>query len=444
MCNVLRAASLVALTVFATVACGARSGLLVDDPTVDATPEDTSTLEDVGRDAIDATLDSTPETSADSGDDGADSVADADVAEDIGPPPPTGAVEVSIGLEDTCARTGEGRVRCWGFNEWSIVGDGTTTKRLSPAPAIAGFTDVAQLSIGASNTACALRTDGTVACWGRIDTGILGDGVSPRPPGYISTPQIVPGVHGAIEVAVGVQACALMPDGTMTCWGGCASGTTSPCTTITPSTFPGVDHVAHMIFGWIFQCVLRTTGDVWCWGQNRDGELGDGTSSERETPAPVPGLTDVKMLAGGGMTSRGACAVKGDGSVWCWGLRLKDGYFQGISTPERVVGLTGPVDAIATYSSNSCAIVAGSLECWGDNQHGALGIAGAPPSEKPMLVPGLSGVRAVAIGGNSFPSMPGQLRVCALLGDGVPRCWGAPLVGDDSELERDTPVSVGW
>ena len=113
-------------------------------------------------------------------------------------------------------------------------------------------------------------------------------------------------------------------------------------------------------------CARRSDGTVWCWGSNQSGQLGDGTTTDREAPVEVQGLTGaVGLTLGHGH----ACAVKGDGSAWCWGnneyQQLGDGTKTDRPTPVAVAGL-GPVAQVAAAVIETCAREqGGGVLCWG-------------------------------------------------------------------------------
>jgi alpha-tubulin suppressor-like RCC1 family protein len=191
-------------------------------------------------------------------------------------------------------------------------------------------------------------------------------------------------------------------------------------------------------------CALLSGGTVECWGYNTEGELGDGTSTGPETcvalqtkfacsttPLVVSGLTGVTAIAAGGEHT---CALLSGGTVECWGSsasgELGDGTSTYSSKPVAVSGLSG-VTAIAAGYANTCALLSGgTVECWGDNAAGELGggtatgpqtCLGSACSTTPVVVPGLTGVTAIAVG---------WWQVCALLSTGTVECWGDNEFGE--------------
>src|SRR5262249_41566862 len=147
-------------------------------------------------------------------------------------------------------------------------------------------------------------------------------------------------------------------------------------------------------------CAIKTGGALWCWGDNGNGELGDGTTTQRHVPTPVTGL-------GSGVTAISAgpyhtCAVKSGGALVCWGDnnpgKLGGGTPAERHNPTPVAGLSSGVRAVAAGSDHTCAITsAGGVKCWGEG--GSLGDGTTAQSSVPVDVPGLqSGVTTIAAG----------------------------------------------
>ena len=194
--------------------------------------------------------------------------------------------------------------------------------------------------------------------------------------------------------------------------------------------------VSQLTAGNEHACALLKAGDVWCWGADDQAQvLGPGDASTcplgpcRPAPARIAGLPDsVQISAGGDQT----CALDADGGVWCWGSNAGAGLGHAQSNdptcaagacngqPTVVAGLPGPATMVTSgQTSFACALVNGSVYCWGDDRYAELGPAGdGGPSPTPQLV--LTDAGAVAAG---------FAHTCAMVG-GVPSCWGSNASGE--------------
>ena len=190
--------------------------------------------------------------------------------------------------------------------------------------------------------------------------------------------------------------------------------------------------VVQIATGGRFTCALVDDGTVLCWGYNYDGELGDGATMNRATPAPVIGLPwRADAIAAG---SAFACALHA-GAVACWGLnnggQLGDGTLDSRGVPAPVPRLDG-VRAIFTGSGNHVCVLldAGTVKCWGANSSGQLGDGSKLSQTAPANVMGLADARALVLQGQG---------TCALTRTDTVRCWGYGPVGDGTSGLRLTP-----
>ena len=193
----------------------------------------------------------------------------------------TGVVDLAVGYEHSCAVTGSGAAYCWGVNGMGELGDGTSMQQNAPV-VVAGPMTWTQITTGRSFT-CGLRADRRVSCWGDNRSGALGvSGPSLSVPGPAIT-----AFDNASEVQAAPNssfACAIAdPMRQVWCWG--------PGTVTGPGTAPiaiaGMDQVVVLGVGFLHVCAMRDDGSVWCWGQGGNGELGDGMSANSETPVRV-------------------------------------------------------------------------------------------------------------------------------------------------------------
>jgi alpha-tubulin suppressor-like RCC1 family protein len=282
---------------------------------------------------------------------------------------------IAAGYAHTCALTAGG-VKCWGYNSNGQLGDGTWTDRNTPVDVSGLSSGVAAIAAGLSHT-CALTVGGGVKCWGWNGYGQLGDGTNTDHTTPVDVSRLTSGVDAI--AAGGYHTCALTVGG-VKCWGYNGYGQLGDGTTTNrnaPVDVSGLTSgVAAIAAGWYHTCALTAGGGVKCWGYNWYGQLGDGTTTDRTTPVDVSGLTSgVAAIAAGRYHT---CALTAGGGVKCWGLnwygQLGDGTTTDRNTPVDVSGLTSGGVAIAAGESHTCALTAGGgVKCWGYNLYGQLG-----------------------------------------------------------------------
>ena len=229
----------------------------------------------------------------------------------------------------------------------------------------------------------------------------------------------------------------------MSCWGSNMYGQLGDGTTldrVSPVPVRGLSSgVRSIASGYGYTCAVTTSGTVKCWGDNRFGQLGDGTTTSRLTPVKVVGLTSVRAVAAG---YDHACALTSGSEVKCWGWNgngwLEDGTTTEHLTPVKVTDMWATVRAIASRSTFTCALTTGAaVKCWGFNHHGELGIGETSDRETPEDVLGLSsGIANVTAGEN---------HACATTLAGDVTCWGRNhngQLGDNTTTDRLKPVAV--
>ena len=290
-----------------------------------------------------------------------------------------------------------------------------------------------------SNTTCSVVEE-SLYCWGSNDYGQVGDGGETAK----SSPVKVPGLTAVTAVSIGsyiaqndkfpTTTCAVA-DGDVHCWGANRYGQVGDGSTegrSTPVKVPGLPKATGVINANASTCALSEEKEVYCWGAGEGGQLGTGNTSETVTsPQKVPGLSDVTQLTGNGGTF---CAILGNGELHCWGNngsgQLADGTGDPRNTPVKVPNLTKVTSASigTSYDTDKkiiyrsiCAVADGKVFCWGS------GIGDMDQRRVPVEVSGISNVEQVAVAVGT---------VCAV-SEGELSCWGNNRFGQVGNGGRD-------
>lgn len=294
-------------------------------------------------------------------------------------------VALATGIFHTCGLDREGTAYCWGANDGGQLGDATRADRPSPVP-VRTELKFSFLTAGASHT-CGLAGGGVPVCWGLNLSGQLGDGSRTDQRG----PRTVGGGLEFRSLTAGWNhTCGLTQNGNAFCWGANNQGQLgdgSRLDRLVPTMVRG--SVERLVAGSTHTCGIAE-GRALCWGGNAAGQLGDGTTEDRSQPTPVVGLPGAPtMLAAGGVH---ACALVGGGRAYCWGMnregQLGDGTTQNRSSATAVAGdLT--FASIHAGGAVTCGVTTGGAQyCWGLNQSGQLGDGSRASRNVPTRVGG--------------------------------------------------------
>jgi alpha-tubulin suppressor-like RCC1 family protein len=193
--------------------------------------------------------------------------------------------QLAVGANYGCGITTIDQTWCWGVNNRGQLGNGTITGTLTPVRSAQGFT-LAQIDAGGATT-CAVLTDARAFCWG--DAIATGAG---RSSGRTLNPTAVAGTRKWSNVTVGsVNGCGVTLAGRGLCWGGGgvvgALGNGAVADRFTPVRVSGEIDFVSISAGFVFSCGLAEGGKAWCWGDNSNGQVGDGSGVARFEPVEV-------------------------------------------------------------------------------------------------------------------------------------------------------------
>jgi len=438
----------------------------------------------------------------------------------------TNITAISAGSHHNIALKNDGTVWAWGYNNNGELGNGTTTTKTTPVQ-VAGLTNITAIVAGGYHN-LALKNDGTLWVWGYNNNGQLGDGTTTNRltpvqiaapgnikgliagryssmvllnsgtvwawgAGYQSAPTQISGLTNIKSVAGGCSHyIAQKEDDTVITWGGIntfgqlGNGTTTA--SYTPAAVAGVTNIKNIAAGYYHTIALTNGNDIWAWGSNKCGELGNGESGVyKKTPVIVSTTINAQKIVGGlahsialntsgniwgcGLNSYGelgmgntnllssftqnaninnvkdialgyyhSVAVKTDGTVWTWGDnylgQLGTGNTTNNLTPVSVAGITG-VTAVAAGYYHSLALKSdGTVWAWGNNTYGQLGTGNTTNSYVPVKISALSGITAIA---------SGEFFSLALKSDGTVWAWGSNVfgfLGDGTTTSKSSPVQV--
>ncbi|MEZ5209495.1 protein kinase [Gordonia sp. (in: high G+C Gram-positive bacteria)] len=293
----------------------------------------------------------------------------------------------------------------------------------SRTPARIGTLNGATAVSVSGGTACAVD-HGKAYCWNG-GTGTTTSSAEPAP---------VPGLPGDVTAIStdGSTTCAIADAG-LYCWGGNSRGQLGDGTTAarsTPARIAGLSHVTDVSVEGASEdgstvCAIAD-GAPYCWGDNLAGQVGDGTTENRPRPVHVKDLPTAQAIRTGWGTS---CAISAK-RLYCWGTSLNTDTRRP-STPSVNSALDGDVTAIGV-SSRVCAVAGDDVFCWGTGRY----------SRPPARVSGApNGVTSLSVG-----AVNGLTTAC-VISDGAAWCWGSNVfgdVGDGTNHPADTPVKVGF
>lgn len=382
--------------------------------------------------------------------------------------------QVSVGFRHACARGSDGTAICWGTGGAGQLGDGGTVARadqpvvVRKAGTALADSSISQIAAGQYST-CAVA-GGKAFCWGEGSAGQLGNGAETDSPVAVAVTTAGTPLAGRTVEQVAVSAnhaCAVTTDGVVACWGSNTFGQigdntqtrrsvpTSPM--ITGTALQGAA-VAQVAVASSRTCVVTTAGGGACWGDN-GGTFGNGGTADSRVAVAV--TTAGTPLAGkqlvaidtNALSAEHTCAVTSDGNAACWGSgssgRLGNGSTASSTLPVAVTktgtALAGKtIRTIDTGGLATCATSSdGSLACWGSNNWGSLGNGTTIGSSTTAVAVRKEGT---ALAGASVIGVSSHEPACAVASDGRVACWGSDTYGTlgngGATVNSNVPVGV--
>jgi alpha-tubulin suppressor-like RCC1 family protein len=312
----------------------------------------------------------------------------------------SGIVSLAAGAHETCAILADGAA-CAGKGGSGELFDGVGDAD-SPVPVATSALPSTPIAFAAGEAfSCAIVQSGDVYCAGNGQYGVLGNGST----GGSVTPvkvDLPPGKRATAISAFSNHACAVLSDGTVACWGDDSFGQLGAGPSLdagpgTPVSAQGISGATAVCVGDAFSCAIvgnDSASTVWCWGDNSGGQLGNGDSHVGQSDVPV----QVKCPSGAAALSCGsehACmADQLSGGIWCWGKggsgQLGYGGASNAFTPMQVSGIGGYPVSLAAGGFHTCAIIASpNVLCWGANDFGQLGDDSLDAAYVPVTVVGV-------------------------------------------------------
>ena len=368
--------------------------------------------------------------------------------------------DMAVGGSLACAVDFAGAVDCWGDGDYRV-------RRLK------GFEPIQELVLTSASHerhACARNAKDAAICWGLNDSGQLGDGtkdaatlpVAVLPPAstrFIPAEKEAPPVGQpfvAQAIAAGYDETCAVKDGEVWCWGQDHSIINQERSYRRhPQRVPNIQNVAQLAAGFGFMCARIASGQVHCWGDNDQMQLGDGTDKSRQTPVAVKGLNDaVDLVADYGR----ACALRKTGTVTCWGNH------KGLEELAAARGWPTKIERLAMGEGHLCLLSAGTVFCQGSNSSGQLGNGegGCKPDPTDLRCPSRRHPRCkqrqICLSSETFVAAKGVVDAtslalgggfsCAAGQNGRVLCWGRNSqgqlgLGPNQPSEVHLPTQLG-
>ncbi|MBI2889643.1 MAG: hypothetical protein HYY13_02550 [Nitrospirae bacterium] len=330
--------------------------------------------------------------------------------------PLSGVLSVAAGEYHTCALLTGGGVDCWGDNVFLQLGTGGAA-RGAAAVVVAGVSSAVSLAAGARTT-CVVLGDRNVKCWGALPSKVEGKKLVEV--AHSGTPKPVYSRSDAAGAAMGgSHGCVWTQSGEVWCWGDHARGQLglgeALLAFVEPTRLDSIGGVTGIAAGAAHTCAVQSSGDLYCWGANDHGQLGNGATTDRFSPMKVGGLPGVVGVTAG---FEHTCGWLSSGQGYCWGSTARGQADGAASSQDRFtpVQMRADVTMMAAGGEHTCALTqAGEIWCWGRNDYGQSGQGSNSTNVPAGRVSLPRKATAIASGGH---------HSCALLEDTSLWCWG--------------------
>ena len=348
-------------------------------------------------------------------------------------------VALSSNVHSYCGLTDAGEIYCWGWNGIGSIGIGVLDDQVYNTPQKVASNETFTALDGDWYHFCAVADSGDVYCWGYNRDGGIGVDPATGPETCVgfggvpcaSSPVLADGQHTYTDVAVGYfHSCAIDDAGDTYCWGTnydgqFGNGNTSSITTATAVAGPAGMNFAFIDANWSHTCGITDADELYCWGHNNGGRLGDGTETQRLSPVLVTTDGSTSSWSTVSASNGYTCGTTTSNDGYCWGFnsngKLGTGDWFYYTSPANIAG-GHAFTAVSAGFTNACALTdSGTPYCWGFEDFGALGNGQWPTIETPASI----------LGGLTLASVSSGVRhTCAVDGANDAWCWGIGFSGE--------------
>ncbi len=355
---------------------------------------------------------------------------------------------IEAGNDTSIVVMSDNTIRCWGTNANTKFGSISSPMLLPNNPSNEkssnGKWNNIIKALSMSNVVVVLLSNGQIQTRGLNTNGELGiaNALTTKGNSYNGV-NTIPEIANAIDIEVGEShVLALLSDGTVKSWGLNTSGqlgdnsTTLRETPVNITELTNVTSISSKV-GAYHSLALLSNGTIKSWGLNTNGQLGNGNTTQQNLPVNVTGISNAIAISVGASHS---LALLSDGTIKAWGLntsgQLGDGTTNQQTTPVTVSGINNAIAIAAGYNHSLALLADGTIKSWGANLYGQLGNSTNIQSLSPVTVTGISNAIAISAGN--------QYSIC-LLNDSTVRTWGYNnngQLGNNSTTNSNMPISV--